>query len=149
MMKLTLRNRRRFRAQNMVEFVLVSPVFFFIFFAVIEGGWALYNQSEITNASRDGARYAAVHGTASQNITDATAIAAYVVSTSDVKTAIVQRLAISNKSTIVVTVSRPDGDMVPGHHVKVTVTYHYTPLIGYIFNTSFTLSSSSTSVIYY
>jgi Flp pilus assembly protein TadG len=148
MMKRLFRNRH-FRAQSMVEFVLVSPVFFFMFFAVIEGGWALYNQNEITNASRDGARYAAVNGTTSQNITDATAIASYVVSSSAVKTAIVSRLQIANKSSIVVTVTRPDGDMVPGHHVKVAVTYHYKPLIGYIFNTSFTLSSSSTSVIYY
>jgi len=149
-MRIKLGNRRRFRGQSIVEFALVSPIFFFMFFAVIEGGWLLYNQNAITNASRDGSRYAAVHGTQSQNITDPTLQAAYVVSAADVKAAIVQRLSINNKDTIQVTVSRPDGDMVPGHHVKVLVKYQYEPLIGYLFgNKTFTLSSSSTSVVFY
>jgi Flp pilus assembly protein TadG len=149
-MRVKLPNRHRFRGQNMVEFALVSPLFFFMFFAVIEGGWLLFNQNEITNASRDGARYAAVHGTQSQNISTAAQISSYVVSTTDVKAAIVKRLSISDPNNIQVTVTRPDGDMVPGHHITVVVTYHYQPLIGYMFgNKTFTLSSTSTSVIYY
>ena len=143
-------NRRRFRGQSMVEFALVAPIFFFMIFGVMEGGWLFYNQNAITNAARDGSRYAAVHGTQSQGITDATLQAAYVVSAADVKAAIVQRLAITDKDTIQVTVLRPDGDMVPGHHVTIVVKYQYQPLIGYLLgNKTLTLSSSSTSVVFY
>mgnify|MGYP001053484331 CR=1 FL=1 len=141
---------RRFRGQNMVEFALISPIFFFMFFAVLEGGWLLYNQNEITNAARDGTRYAAVHGTESQDLSDAADIAAYTVDAADVKAAIVKRLSISNPDNIQVTIDKPDGDMAPGHHVKVSVTYRYTPLIGYVLgNKTINLSSSSTSVVFY
>jgi Flp pilus assembly protein TadG len=145
-----IRQRRRFFGQNMVEFALVAPLFFFTIFGVLEGGWLLYNQNEITNAARDGARYAAVHGTESQGLSDAGDIAAYTVDTDDVKAAIVKRLSISNPDSIQVTVTEPDGDMVPGHHVKVSVSYRYIPLIGYVLgNRTINLSSSSTSVIFY
>jgi Flp pilus assembly protein TadG len=125
-------------------------MFFFLFFGVIEGGWLLYNQNEVTNAARDGARYAAVHGTESQGLSSASDIANYTVDTDDVKAVIVKRLSISHPDDIQVTVSKPDGDMSPGNHVKVTVTYQYTPLIGYVLgNKTINLSSSSTSVVFY
>jgi Flp pilus assembly protein TadG len=149
-MRQNVRRHRRFRGQNMVEFALISPIFFFMFFAIIEGGWLLYNQNAITNAARDGARYAAVHGTESQGLSDPADVAAYTVDTDDVKAAIVKRLSISNPDSIQVTVSEPDGDMAPGNHVKITVSYRYIPLIGYVLgNKTINLSSSSTSVVFY
>jgi hypothetical protein len=55
-------NRRSSRGQAMVEFALVAPVFFVLLFAVIEAGrFVLYYQT-LANATREGARYAIVHG---------------------------------------------------------------------------------------
>ncbi len=141
--------QRRFRAQNMVEFAIVTPILFLMFFGVMEGGWLLYNQNEITNAASVGARYAAVHGTVEADVSTDNQ-STYIVSSTDVKNAILQHLTIPNASNIQVTVSRPDGDMVPGHHVTVTVSFSYRPLVGYaIRSATINLSSSSTSIVYY
>jgi hypothetical protein len=46
----------------MVEFALVAPVFFLLLFAVIEGGRFIFYYETLANATREGARYAIVHG---------------------------------------------------------------------------------------
>ena len=48
--------------QAMVEFALVAPVFFLLLFAVIEGGRFILYYQTLANATREGARYAIVHG---------------------------------------------------------------------------------------
>ena len=48
--------------QAMVEFALVAPVFFLLLFAVIEGGRFILYYETLANATREGARYAIVHG---------------------------------------------------------------------------------------
>jgi len=55
--------RRTCTAQNLVEFAIVAPFLFLFVFGIIEFGWAFYVHSELTNAAREGARYAAVLGT--------------------------------------------------------------------------------------
>jgi hypothetical protein len=52
----------RSRGQALVEFVLVAPVFFLLIFAVIEGGRFILYYETLSNATREGARYAIVHG---------------------------------------------------------------------------------------
>lgn len=42
-----------------VEFALIAPLLFVLLFGIIEFSMALYNKAVITNASREGARYAA------------------------------------------------------------------------------------------
>lgn len=83
------RNRRRGAAA--VEFAVVAPLFILLLFAIIEFGRAMMVQQMLTNATREGARQAA--------LPDATAAA--------VKTAVVDFL---NDSSIVV----PEG------HVTIT-----------------------------
>lgn len=53
------------RGQALVEFALVAPVFFLLLFAVIEGGRFILYYQMLANATRDGARYAIVHGSQS------------------------------------------------------------------------------------
>ena len=133
----------------MVEFAIATPILFLMLFGIMEGGWLYYNQNQITDAAREGARYASVHGTMAEDVADSD-IATYIVPTADVKTAIVDHLSIPDANNVVVTVSAPDGDMVPGHKVKVKVTFLYHPLIGYAFGSAaITLSSSSTSIVHY
>lgn len=55
---------RRIRAsgQAIVEFALVAPVFFLILFGIIEAGRFIVYYETLSNAAREGTRYAIVHG---------------------------------------------------------------------------------------
>jgi Flp pilus assembly protein TadG len=50
------------RAQALVEFALVAPMFFILLFALIDFGRYVYYVQILNNAAREGARYAIVHG---------------------------------------------------------------------------------------
>jgi hypothetical protein len=50
------------RGQALAEFALLAPIFFFVIFALIELGRAVYYNQILDSAARDGARYAVVHG---------------------------------------------------------------------------------------
>ena len=54
--------RSRASGQALVEFVLVAPVFFLLLFGIIEGGRFILYYQTLNNATREGARYAIVHG---------------------------------------------------------------------------------------
>jgi Flp pilus assembly protein TadG len=49
---------RRQRAQALVEFALISIVFFLLFFAVIDGGRMIYTYQTVAEAARQGAHQA-------------------------------------------------------------------------------------------
>ena len=53
---------RRGRGQALVEFALVAPIFFLLLFGIIEGGRFILYYENLNNATREGARYAIVHG---------------------------------------------------------------------------------------
>lgn len=57
--------RRQRRGQALVEFALVAPIFFFLLFGIIEGGRFILYYETLNNATREGARYAIVHGSRS------------------------------------------------------------------------------------
>jgi hypothetical protein len=46
----------------MAEFALVAPVFLLLLFAVIEGGRFIFYYEMLNHATREGARYAIIHG---------------------------------------------------------------------------------------
>ena len=48
--------------QALVEFALVAPIFFLLLFSIIEGGRFILYYQALNNATREGARYAIVHG---------------------------------------------------------------------------------------
>lgn len=52
-----------------VEFALISPLLFVLLFGIIEFSAILYNQAVITNASREGARFASTYYTNPANDT--------------------------------------------------------------------------------
>lgn len=54
--------RRNRRAAAAVEFAIVAPVFFLLIFGMIEYGRMVMVQQVITNASREGARFAVLDG---------------------------------------------------------------------------------------
>ena len=57
--------RRKRRGQALVEFAFVAPIFFFLLFGIIEGGRFIFYYETLNNATREGARYAIVHGSRS------------------------------------------------------------------------------------
>lgn len=52
----------RSRGQALVEFALVAPIFFLLLFGIIEAGRFILYYQTLNNATREGARYAIVHG---------------------------------------------------------------------------------------
>lgn len=56
------RRPERSRGQALVEFALVAPWFFLLLFGIVEGGRFILYYETLSNATREGARYAIVHG---------------------------------------------------------------------------------------
>jgi Flp pilus assembly protein TadG len=54
-------NTRSQRAQTLVEFALILPVFIFLVVVIFDFGRAVYYYNAIHNAAREGARYGVVH----------------------------------------------------------------------------------------
>lgn len=54
--------QRRSRGQAMVEFALVAPLLFVVLLGIFEAGRFVLNLETLNNATREGARYAIVHG---------------------------------------------------------------------------------------
>ena len=56
-----IKKRRRERGQSLVEFALVLPILLMLLCGIIDFGWVYYNQIALSNAAREGARYAVIH----------------------------------------------------------------------------------------
>ena len=141
------------QGQGMVEFALVAPILFFMLFAVMEGGWLLFHNHQVSNAAREGARFAVVNGEESGND----------LTTEMVRERIEDRVTLFNPESINVTISceNPDGSgavdepcspelMAPEQRVRVEVDYTHETLVGFIFpRATIDLSSSSTMRVHY
>jgi len=57
-----LRSRERSSGQAMIEFALVTPILFVMVIGIFEAGRLVFYNELLANASREGARYAIVHG---------------------------------------------------------------------------------------
>lgn len=110
---------RRSRGQALAEFALVAPLFFLILFGIIESGRFIFHYEMLSNATRDGARYAIVHGATSSN--PATA--------DDVKDVVLDSaMAIADNGDLTVTTVWPVSNA-RGETVTVGVAYAYDPII--------------------
>ena len=59
-MRIKRRRQRDDRGAAAVEFALVSIPLFLLLFGIIQFGWAFYSQITISQAAREGARYASL-----------------------------------------------------------------------------------------
>ena len=57
--------RKRSRGQAMVEFTIVAPLLFVVMLGIIEAARFIFYSEILNNATREGARYAIVHGSRS------------------------------------------------------------------------------------
>jgi Flp pilus assembly protein TadG len=141
-----------------VEFALIAPLFFLLLFGTIEGGRFIFYYEMLNNATREGARYAIVHGANSSNPTgppdDTTG--------TEVKQ-VVQNAALnlagSGELFVPNPVWRPAGTLVHpkpgdtfdgannrrGSYVTVFVNYTYSPLLAVL--PPITISAESTLVV--
>ena len=131
---------RRYRGQGMVEFALIIPIFLAITLGTIELGWLVFANHTLTNATREGARYAMVHGERSGDI-------ATVATVSPV----VQEFGGRFASEITVTnVEFTPETAEPGSQVLVETSYSHEPIIGMIIGAgTINLTSSSTVIVQY
>jgi Flp pilus assembly protein TadG len=120
---------RNEQGQTMTEFALVLPVLALILFAVIQFGIVFNNYVTLTDATRAGARRAAVSRQAPSH--DSSVIAAV-------------RNSASNLDSSKLTVPPPTSSWAPGSDVTVTASYPYSiSLLGMVVKSG-RLSSTTT-----
>lgn len=61
------RRRARSTGQALAEFALVAPMFLLLMLAIMEGGRFIFYYEMLSSATREGARYAIVHGSNALN----------------------------------------------------------------------------------
>jgi len=126
------------RSQSLVEFSLVVPVLMLLALGIVDFGMAFKSYVELTNATREGARYAVVGKPAGAYPADCTHsdggnVVSRVCKSADLPIAVIDGPIddISGYFTSV-TVEYPNGDA-SGNPVVVSAHYHYkliTPLSG-------------------
>lgn len=67
MITMRTRSRRSSRGQSLVEFAIILPVFLLIVVGILDFGRVVWANSAVTNAAREAARYAIVHGGSPDN----------------------------------------------------------------------------------
>lgn len=136
---------RRPRAQALVEFALVAPIFFLLLFAIIDFGRYVYYVQILNNAAREGTRYAIVHGSAS---IDPTGPGSSDPSGAKV-TAVVRDYAIGviGGAADLTVVPTWDPDNGRGNPVSVHVTYQFRSVIPIVPLPAVAIRGESTLVI--
>lgn len=133
------RSRRRGeRGQALVEFSLVSIVFFFLVFGIIDFGLGLHSWITVTNAAREGARIGAV-----QAPSDGSVDCSPLPSEGSIERKLCDTATNLDPEKITITVTNAQGD--PGDPITVEVDYEYdliTPLAS-LLQSTLTLSSST------
>ena len=144
------KRRTRSRAQALVEFAFVAPIFFLTLFAIVDFGRYVYYVQILNNAAREGTRYAIVHGDGSFQPAGPTADDPVIAS-------LVRNYAtgvIGTGSVFVVHSDWRDPAQLAnppsnarGHVVKVSVTYSFRSLIPVVPIPPITITGESTLVI--
>lgn len=142
--------RHHRRAQALVEFALVAPIFFLMLFGIIDFGRYVYYVQILNNAAREGARYAIVHGSnsfvpagpASDDPAVATLVKNYAVGV----------VGTGADFTVYSDWHDPVRPLDPpsngrGHVVNVSVTYAFHSLIPVVPIPPITINGESTLVI--
>lgn len=136
-MKRTWKQLGEERGQSLVEFSLVSIVLFITVLGMIDVGRAVWNYNTLAQATREGARYAIVHGA---NADDP----AGPGDDQQVITAVEKHAPGLQGDNLTVQVEWPSGTNDVGEPVKVTTTYQFQPSLNLLGIGPFEITSSST-----
>ena len=129
-----------------IEFVLSFLTIMFVIFGIWELIMVVYTMSVLSDAAKEGVRYAIVHGSNSSlcsgpnpsNPCASDPAGDVVVNT--VKA--YAKASLHNTDAISVTVSYPDGNNDPPSRVTVTVRYSYVPYINLPFTPTMTTKAA-------
>ena len=113
------------RGVSAIEFAIVLPVLLAILLGIVNYGLLMYNQAVITNAAREGARWASIHNTAATGD-----------EACDVARNYAEDHLISFAAPALVVTQSNGGTFLSGEAQEVTVTYTYTgvgALLEYLF----------------
>jgi len=136
------------RGQALVEFSLSVIVLILIVFGMIDAGRAVWNYNTLSNASREGARYAIVHGGNSSDPSGPGSPYYSPPNTDQKVTETVETFGASlNPSRLTVTADWTDGSNDPGDSITVTSQYTYEPMFNLFGMISFDMQASSTMTI--
>lgn len=142
------KTRRGERGQALVEFSLVSIVFFLLVFGMVDVGRAVWNYNTLAQATREGARYAIVHGSDSADPSGPGGAYYTEPDTDGMITQQVEQFGGGlNPSQLTVQSEWPDGSNFSGSRVTVTSQYEFEPIFDFLGFASFTMTSSSTMQI--
>ena len=133
--------KQRRRGVELVEFALVLPIMLVLLLAVMEAGWLVKSQLTISNAAREGVRYAALNntstavktrikgisGTLNPALTDAQIT---LDQTADKTSATPVYTAWPADTTATSTVPSRNGVPV-GNIIRITIVYAHQPLTGF------------------
>lgn len=131
------KNRGRLqRGQAAVEFALVVVFLVVLLISILEMTMFIYTYAALTNAAKEGVRYAIVHGASTGSAVSGTvkslstpcATAATGSLLSTIQT--YASLSLHNTSSMSINACYPDGDNKPGSAVQVSVSYPYQPIFG-------------------
>lgn len=141
---MTARSSGASRAQALVEFAIVAPIFFLLLFAIIDFGRYVYYVQIINNAAREGARYAIVHGDNGIPSTgppdDATG--------AEVKNTVRNYLVgVVDAGALTITPTWPQGNNLRGSLVTVQIDYLFRSVIPLVPLPGVTVRGESTLVI--
>ncbi len=124
------RARRQFAAQQggsiLIEFSLSIWILFLLTFLIFEFCMTIYTYSVLSNAAREGVRYAIVHGTDSGSCSGPSSGCGDSTG-SNIKTVVRGYAGVSfhDLTTMTVTPSWPDGTSTPASRIKVAINYPY------------------------
>jgi len=119
------------KGQALVEMAIILPILLLLLFSIIEFGWVFGAQLLVTHASREGARYGAVHSSDATVLTD-------ITSRSQAVASVLTGLGVS--PTYTNSGNRRQGDII------VTITYPVniiTPVVRAIIGSSVVTVQSS------
>lgn len=128
------------RGQSLVEASLAVFIFIILVMGTIDVGRAVWNYNTLAQATREGTRYAIVHGSDSSDPSSPDDDQA-------IKDVVEKYGAGLSSDSLTVTTDWPDGGNAPGNHVTVTSEYTFTPIFNFLGAISIDMSSSSTMEI--
>jgi Flp pilus assembly protein TadG len=135
---ITAIRRARQRGSAMIEMALVLPVYFMLVFGMVQLCFILFGYCNATYASRQAARYAAVHGTG----------ATYTCTSTDIQNVALQYLWGAPKNGVTISTSWPDTTTNnPNNYVTVTISLVYPTGIPFSKISSIVVGTSATAWI--
>jgi Flp pilus assembly protein TadG len=116
------------RAQALVEFALVLPIFLLLVTGILDVARAVWQENTLAYSAREGTRYAIVHGSAGTPVVGpvSTTINPSAFNTGNIVTVV--RSTAVGVANVDVTVDYPDGDNQRNHRVTVDANAPFVPL---------------------